>query len=428
MKKRILFIALAVVLALSIGLIGCNGGQQEEEEEEEEELEGTLYIGGNFGLTGPWAEDCAAVLAAFEDYADYVNDTHQTAPWGETFPEGVTLEVKFADDGCVNGALALENYETLKDQGLLVQRISGTPIAMAMLDTLAEDEVGATSQASGPYLLTPPRTIFMNYPIYTDQAAAIADWFMDEWTEDTAPKVAYFTNDAFGMTLPIPEMDAYLESIGFEVVKPVQVVPMVPTEEPTAQFQFLLNNNIDLALGAHTCIGSVPLMGWATDLGIGRGLTNDVTFGFCSPSHLVVYLQDAEPGDGNGLVIAGSYPAWGSGLDGMDFCLDLQATYGEAIDHIMYAHGVVEAMIQVEALRLALENTGKQPADLTTADVLNEGFYEITNLDTGDIIPGTIAYGVSDVEGAGEVVLHQNQDGENVELGTWPLRHLYEGA
>jgi TRAP-type C4-dicarboxylate transport system substrate-binding protein len=35
-KKRILFIMLAVVLALSVGIIGC-GGQQEEEEEEEEE-------------------------------------------------------------------------------------------------------------------------------------------------------------------------------------------------------------------------------------------------------------------------------------------------------------------------------------------------------------------------------------------------------
>ena len=41
MKKRILFIMLAVVLALSVGIIGCNGGQQEEEEEEEEEEERT---------------------------------------------------------------------------------------------------------------------------------------------------------------------------------------------------------------------------------------------------------------------------------------------------------------------------------------------------------------------------------------------------
>jgi hypothetical protein len=34
MKNRILFITLAVVLALSVALIGC-GGEQEEEEEEE---------------------------------------------------------------------------------------------------------------------------------------------------------------------------------------------------------------------------------------------------------------------------------------------------------------------------------------------------------------------------------------------------------
>lgn len=39
MTKRILFILLALVLAVSISLIGCNGGQQEEEEEEEEEPE-----------------------------------------------------------------------------------------------------------------------------------------------------------------------------------------------------------------------------------------------------------------------------------------------------------------------------------------------------------------------------------------------------
>jgi TRAP-type C4-dicarboxylate transport system substrate-binding protein len=44
MKKRILFIALAVVLALSVGIIGCNGGQQEEEEEEEEEEPGVIEL------------------------------------------------------------------------------------------------------------------------------------------------------------------------------------------------------------------------------------------------------------------------------------------------------------------------------------------------------------------------------------------------
>jgi len=49
-KKRILFIALALVLALSISLIACNGGQQEEEEEEEEPIV--------VGYIGPYETDC----------------------------------------------------------------------------------------------------------------------------------------------------------------------------------------------------------------------------------------------------------------------------------------------------------------------------------------------------------------------------------
>jgi hypothetical protein len=91
----------------------------------------------------------------------------------------------------------------------------------------------------------------------------------------------------------------------------------------------------------------------------------------------------------------------------------------------MYLHGVVEAMIQVEAFRLALLNTGKQPSQLTSADVLHNGFQKIAGLDTGGIIPTTITYGTSDIEGADAVIVHQNQNGAMVTLGTWPLRHVY---
>ena len=45
MKKRILFIMLALVLALSVGIIGCNGGQQEEEESGVEDEAGRFLVG-----------------------------------------------------------------------------------------------------------------------------------------------------------------------------------------------------------------------------------------------------------------------------------------------------------------------------------------------------------------------------------------------
>jgi hypothetical protein len=47
LKKRILFILLALVLAVSISLIGCGGGEQEEEEEEEEEVGPTSIMIGS---------------------------------------------------------------------------------------------------------------------------------------------------------------------------------------------------------------------------------------------------------------------------------------------------------------------------------------------------------------------------------------------
>jgi branched-chain amino acid transport system substrate-binding protein len=384
----------------------------------------TLYIGGNFGLTGAFAEDCAAVLAGFQDYAKYVNETHKMAPWrDEKFPADVKLEVKYLDDE-IKPEKALTNYETLKAEGLMVERISGSVIAKALLDPLNTDHIGATSQASGPYLLTPPKTIFMQYPIYTDQLAAIAEWFKANWKESRAPRVAYLTNDTFGKSLLIPEMDAYLKSIGYELVG-TQIVPQVPTAPPTTQLMWLKENKVDLALGAMITAGSEPTILEAERLDMGPKLGYKITFGFCSPAHLAVYVRDMGT-KGDGCVVAGSYPNWDDPCPGMKFCNDLQAKYrpDKKVTHIMYPHGIVEAMIQVEALRLALA-TGKPVDQLKSADVLNDGFYKIKDLDTGGLAATPLTFGLGKVEGMDAVRVDQAQNGKVVLLGTWPLRHIY---
>jgi hypothetical protein len=434
MTKRILFILLAVVLALSISLIGCGGGQQEEEEEEEEEPpEVTVLIGGTFPLTGPYPEDGAAVSAAFQHYAEWVNDNHKISPWGPSFPENVILDVTSLDDAA-NPATAQTNYETLKGQGYKMFRISGSGIATAMKDTLVADEFGATTMASGPYLLTPTvGTIFTLYPIYTDQAAGIADWFMDNWEGAEAPRVAYLTNDSFGQTVPTEGMNDYLESIGFEVVLGCPAVPTVPAlaSDTAPMLSWCQDNDIDLTLGAMLVVGAVKTMTQAETMGIGWNQDYEMTVGLCSPAHLFIFLRDTGAPDtvvGNGLVVAGSYPPWAETSDGVEFCKTLVDTYGEGFEdtlHIMYQHGVVEAMIQVEAIRLALINTGKSADELTSADILTEGFYEISGLDTSGILPSTITYGADDVEGAEDVRLDRNEDGYDVHLGDFPLRHVY---
>jgi hypothetical protein len=390
------------------------------------EAEKKLYVGGTQSLTGPFAEDSAAVLAAIEDYVKYVNETKNLAPWRkEKFPADITLEVMWRDDE-LKPAKALSIYEELKAKGMLVARISGSPIALALKDRLWEDRMGATSMATGSYLLTPPQSICTYYPIYTDSCAAVADWFKANWKEKRKPRVAYLTADnAMGRSIEIPEMKAYLEKIGYEFVG-TQYVPLVPTSPPTTQLTWLKRKGVDLALGVMINPGSQPTVKEMVRLGMGPYQPYKMTFGVPAPGHAAVFA--AAMGElGDGYICAGSFrPMDDLAIPGIKFCSDLQDKYrtGKRVTHIMYEAGVLEAMIQVEALRLAMQ---KVPFEkLTPRDVLENGFFKIKNLDTADISSTRLTYGPGDIEGVDKIRIDQVQKGKVVEVGTWPCRHLYE--
>jgi branched-chain amino acid transport system substrate-binding protein len=387
--------------------------------------EKTLYIGGTQSLTGPFAEDSAAVLAAFEDYVKYVNETKKLAPWREdTFPGDITLEVMWRDDE-LKPAKALSIYEELKGKGMLVARISGSPIALALKDRLWEDRMGATSMATGPYYLSPPQSCLTYYPIYTDSCAAIADWFKSNWKENRKPRVAYLTADnAMGRSIEIPEMKAYLEKIGYEFVG-TQYVPLVPTSPPTTQLTWLKQNRVDLALGVMINPGSQPTVKEMVRLGMGPHLDYKMTFGVPAPGHAAVFAE-AMGELGDGYVCAGSFrPMDDLATPGIKFCSDLQDKYrsGKRITHIMYEAGVLEAMIQVEALRLAMKTVPYEK--LTPRDVLEKGFFMIKNLPTGRISSTPLTYGPGDIEGVDEIRIDQVQKGKVKEVGLYPLRHIF---
>ncbi len=384
-----------------------------------------LYIGGTMALTGPYAEDTAALLAAFEDYVKYVNETKTVAPWrSEKFPSDIALELLWRDDE-LKPAKALSIYEELRGKGMLVYRISGSPIALALKDRLNEDKIGATSMATGPYLMIPPQTIFTYYPIYTDDIAAIADWFLGQWKEGRKPKVAYLTADnAMGKSIEIPEMEAYLKKAGYEFAGG-QYVPLIPTSPPTTQLMWLKQNKVDLALGVMINPGSQPTIKEAVRLDMGPHLGHKITFGFCSPTQLQVMLPAM--GDlANGVVVAGGFPPWYEAIPGVKFCTDLQNKYrpGKRVAHIMYMAGMIEAMVQVEALRLSLKEVPFEK--MTPAEVLNRGFYKIKNLDTGGLSSTHLTYGQGKIEGIDQVLVQQAQRDKIIKLGVWPCRHVYK--
>jgi ABC-type branched-subunit amino acid transport system substrate-binding protein len=385
----------------------------------------TLYVGGTQSLTGPFAEDSAAVLAAIQDYVKYVNETKNMAPWRkEKFPADITLEVMWRDDE-LKPAKALSIYEELKAKGMLVARISGSPIALALKDRMWEDHMGATSMATGPYYLSPPQSCFTYYPIYTDSAAAIADWFKASWKETRKPRVAYLTADnAMGKSIEIPEMKAYLEKIGYEFVG-TQYVPLVPTSPPTTQLTWLKEKGVDLALGVMINPGSQPTVKEMVRLGMGPFQPYKMTFGVPAPGHAAVFAE-AMGELGDGYVCAGSFrPMDDLSVPGIKFCKDLQDKYhpDKRVTHIMYEAGILEGMIQVEALRLAIKEVPFEK--LTRRDVLEKGFFKIKNLDTARISSTPLTYGPGDIEGVDQIRIDQVQKGKVVEVGLTPLRHIY---
>ena len=269
-KMKLVLVSSVIVVIVALSLFPASANAQKK-----------LYISGTQSLTGAYAEDSAAVLQAFEDYAKYVNETKNLAPWRkEKFPADITLEVLWRDDE-LKPAKALTIYEELKAKGILVYRCSGSPIALALKDRLNEDKMGATSMATGPYLLKPPGTIMSYYPIYTDSVAAVADWFLAEWKEKRKPRVAYLTADnAMGKSIEIPEMEAYLKGLGYEFLGS-QYVPLVPTAPPTTQLMWLKQNRVDLALGVMINPGSQPTVKEMVRLGMGPYQPYKLTLGRC---------------------------------------------------------------------------------------------------------------------------------------------------
>jgi ABC-type branched-subunit amino acid transport system substrate-binding protein len=412
-KMRLAFITSLILMLMASSLFPINA-----------EAEKTLYVGGTMALTGPYAEDTAAELAAFEDYAKYVNETHRMAPWRkEKFPVDITLEVLWRDD-MLQPAKALSIYEELKAKGMLVYRISSSAVAFALKDRLNEDNIGSTTMAAGPYLLKPPQTIFTSYPIYTDNFGAVADWFIENWKETRKPRVAYLTADnAMGKSMETPELEAYLKKLGYEFVG-IQYVPLVPTTPPTTQLMWLKNKEVDLALGMMIDPGSQPTIKEAVRLDMGTRLGSKIAFAFCN-SHLEVMMRSMGAELSEGVLIPGDLPPKDYPCGGIKFLNELQDRYrpNKKVTHVMYEHGMVEVMIQAEALRLALQEVPFEK--IKPVDVLKNGFWKIKNLDTGELTNTPLTYGPGNIQGCSAVRLWQAQGGKMVSLGVWPIRYLY---
>jgi hypothetical protein len=386
----------------------------------------TVYIGGAWALTSPFGEDSAHDLLGFQDYAKYVNENHIIAPWypEKKFPANIKLEVVWQDDQ-YQATNVLPVYEGIRAKGALVYRNSGTtPEVLA--PRLMEDHVGATSMSCEPSLLSPPKTIFTQFPTFVDSVVGCADWVKMHWKEKRKPRYAFFTgdNDA-GRAIITPELQNYMKQAGFDFAGS-SFVPFVPTSPPTTQLLWLKQNKVDLALCMMIRAGSEPSIKEAVRLGMGANQPYKIVFGFAYPTSMSPFARDM--GElGNGVLSSGDLPDWDYNLDGVKFCLDIMKKYSpdKTIPQIGigFIHGVVEAMVQVEALRLAsLKVPLEQVKDPKI--IVENGFWKIKDLDTKGMRPTKLNYGPTTCEGLSGLNVTEVRNGKPGIVGTVPIRML----
>jgi len=227
-----------------------------------------------------------------------------------------------------------------------------------------------------------------------------------------------------GKTIEIPEMGAYLKKLGYDFVG-IQYVPLIPTTPPTTQLMWLKQNKVDLALGVMINPGSQATIKEAMRLGMGPDLDYKITFGIPNTTQMADFALGM--GElGNGYVSAGSFPPYSeTATPGVAWVNELQKKYrpGKPVASNVYMGGLIEAMTQVEALRLAVKAVPFEK--LKAVDVLKNGFQKIKGLETGGLSSTPLTYGPGKIEGVDAVRVDQVQKGKIVKLGVWQCRNIY---
>jgi hypothetical protein len=187
---------------------------------------------------------------------------------------------------------------------------------------------------------------------------------------------------------------------------------------------WLKENKVDLALGVLINPNAQPAVKEMVRLGMGPHLAYKMTLAAATPAHMPVFVS-AMGELGDGFVVAGGYPPWDDPAPGIKWAADMQKKYrpNKSVTHSQYFGGLVEAMTQVEALRLAMLKTPVEK--LKPVDVLNNGFLQIKNLDTGGIASSPLNYAPGKIEGVDKVRVDQAKKGKVSKQGVYPVHNIY---
>jgi branched-chain amino acid transport system substrate-binding protein len=402
---------LTLTLAVATAGLAYAGSAMAEDKE--------LLIGVQCDRTGPTQIVGTVLCPAMQDYYKLVNSKGGIDGW---MIKGDEI------DNAYKVPESIEAYERQKQMGAVVMTFYGTPQTVALNQRLEQDHIPTTSPGFGISAAADGTRFPYLFPIaatYWSQAAAAVSFAKQSLDGDLKGKkiaYVYYDNPAGKEAMPI--LEALQKQEGFDM-RTFAVPP--PGVEMGAQV-------IDITQRYRPDFIIMHLFGRSPSVAI-KGLKG----GGYPLKHVVGLVWASAEADINaagGWATAEGYNTLQFAGAGDNYPLrdEIKAMYKkdgkdppkEMDDTVVYNRGLLQAAIQVEALKNALKISGGQKP---TTEQVKAGMEQIKDFALGGIAP-PLTITATDHEGGGFVKVFGVHDGKFVQETDWvhPYRDVVENA
>ncbi len=397
MKNRLVWrkwsgVIVAVGLVVALLLTSCAPAPTAEGKKVE--------VAAIWGMTGPAAASLQIQTQSIQDYFKYFNEQ-------EAIP-GVNIELSWADD-MLQMPLLYSHYDKFVERGIPLIFMEEDTGLVGLKDRFEKDKVVIVMPGSGYQEANyPPGWRYGTTPTIAEQAAAVLEYFRENWQEERPPNLALMGIESPWGYEPRYAI-GYARSLGFNVLPP-ETVPFV-TLDATAQLLRLKDEGADLVYvqGLPTATG--PVLKDAERL----GLLGQMQFAGhqSGMGERVIEMTGAAS---EGYLMPRPFP-WFDETDipGIELMLDTQMKYhGKVTREGECFFGWASAAVVCEAIKRAIENVGYENLDGTA---IKEAMDSIKDFDVYGL--ATVNYKPDDHRGVTKLAIYQVRDGKIVRVTDW---------
>jgi ABC-type branched-subunit amino acid transport system substrate-binding protein len=361
--------------------------------------EKVVELGLLASLTGGAASADQGGFNGIMDYVRYFNEE-------EGIP-GVTIEIVWRDTA-TDVVKFMSLYRMLVDRGvpLLFSNSSGLEGGKSHFE---KDQMPVVTGASAGSLVYPTGWVYCAWATQGEIATAVFDHFMQNWEEESPPKLQYFIIDNPWGWSAEAEGTKYAQRIGFDVL-PVEVGSPVIIDA-TTQLLRIQQHEADLVWLQMLVQGAGPVMRDAERMGLqdkmqfagtewimGEPLINmapSSVESFLSPKCLP-WLDEMQ-------------------IPGINTMTEIQLKYhGEVYRGPEYIAGWVYGPILCEAIKRALEEVGYENLD---GPAVKRALESMKDFDVDGMTK--ITFGPEIRRGSRSCALYQVQNGKIVRVSDW---------